>query len=188
MRLVLIDNYDSFTYNLVQLLGEFGVEPTVFLNDAASIQEIEALRPERVLISPGPCTPNESGISLKVIHHFGPHVPILGVCLGHQCMAQLFGGRVGRAHEPVHGRTSWIWHDAQDLFRDVPSPFEAMRYHSLIVQEEGLPQTLTVRARTKEGEIMALQHRVYPIWGVQFHPESILTPHGRTIIQNFINL
>lgn len=188
MQLVLIDNYDSFTYNLVQLLGECDIEPIVFLNDRVSLEELEELKPERIVISPGPGSPSEAGISNAVIERFGPRIPILGVCLGHQCIAHSFGGNVVRAQEPMHGRTSSIWHSQEGVFKNMPLPFEAMRYHSLIVRKENLPCTLTIRAQTREGEIMALQHQSYPIWGLQFHPESILTSYGRTLIQNFIEL
>ena len=184
---LVIDNYDSFTYNLVQYLGELGAEPRVFRNDAITLDEIAALRPSHIVISPGPGTPDDGGISNEVIRRFGPTTPILGVCLGHQCMGQVYGGVVSRAPRLMHGKTSSVYHDGRGLFNGVPSPFTATRYHSLIV-EERLPEALTVTAFTRDGEVMGLQHRQYPVVGVQFHPESILTEHGKRILQNFLNM
>ena len=183
--IAVIDNYDSFTYNLVQHLGELGAEPRVFRNDAVSAEELDALDPSHIVISPGPGTPDDAGVSNEVIHKLGPRRPILGVCLGHQCIGQVFGGRVVRAPRLMHGKTSSIHHYGRDLFLGLPKPFEATRYHSLIV-EEPLPDQLKATAFTKEGELMGLQHREYPIFGVQFHPESILTPHGKQILSNFL--
>ncbi|GGK33448.1 glutamine amidotransferase [Caldalkalibacillus thermarum] len=184
--IVMIDNYDSFTYNLVQYLGELGEELHVYRNDAIDIQGIERLNPDYIMISPGPCTPNEAGISLDVIRHFAGKIPIFGVCLGHQSIAQVFGGKVIRAERVMHGKTSLIYHDGKTVFHQVPSPFEATRYHSLIVDKESLPSELEVSAWTEEGEIMAIRHKHLPIEGVQFHPESIMTQHGKKLLQNFI--
>ncbi len=184
--LVLIDNYDSFTYNLAQYFGELGADVRVFRNDAISVQEIAALQPSHIVISPGPGTPSQSGISRQVIRELGPHIPTLGVCLGHQCIGEVFGGQVVAAPRLMHGKTSPVYHDGDPLFHDVPDGFHATRYHSLIVAPETLPDDLQVIARTAEGEIMALRHRQYPIVGVQFHPESILTAHGKRILQNFL--
>ncbi|EGL84238.1 glutamine amidotransferase of anthranilate synthase [Caldalkalibacillus thermarum TA2.A1] len=184
--IVMIDNYDSFTYNLVQYLGELGEELQVYRNDAIDIQGIERLNPDYIMISPGPCTPNEAGISLDVIRHFAGKIPIFGVCLGHQSIAQVFGGKVIRAERVMHGKTSLIYHDGKTVFHQVPSPFEATRYHSLIVDKESLPSELEVSAWTEEGEIMAIRHKHLPIEGVQFHPESIMTQHGKKLLQNFI--
>ena len=187
--LLVIDNYDSFTFNLVQYLGEMGVEMKVHRNDLLSVSEAVALQPEQVLISPGPCSPREAGLSNDLIRAFaGSRTPLLGVCLGHQCIAHTFGGSVRVNDRMMHGKTSPILHDGRDLFRDLPSPFQATRYHSLIVERDTLPAELEVTAWTEEGEIMGLRHRDLPIWGVQFHPESILTEHGRQLLQNFLNL
>lgn len=186
--LLIIDNYDSFTYNLVQYLGELGQEIRVFRNDKISVGEIAALRPERIVISPGPCTPNEAGVSLDVIRAFSGRVPILGVCLGHQAIGQAFGGEVVRADRLMHGKTSLIHHDSRTLYRGLPDPFEATRYHSLIVRRETLPSCLEVSAWTAEGEIMGLRHRDYLVEGVQFHPESILTRVGMDLLRNFLEL
>lgn len=185
--IVVIDNYDSFTYNLVQYLGELGAELTVFRNDQVTLEEITGLRPTHIVISPGPGDPNDGGISNEVIRMFGPTIPILGVCLGHQCMGQVYGGKVSRAPRLMHGKTSSIYHNGGGIFSGVPSPFTATRYHSLIV-EEPLPDCLQVTAFTRDGEIMGLQHKTYPVIGVQFHPESILTEHGKRILQNFLRL
>jgi anthranilate synthase component 2/para-aminobenzoate synthetase component 2 len=182
---LVIDNYDSFTYNLVQYLGELGAEPSVYRNDQLTLDEIALLRPERIVISPGPGTPDEGGISNDVIATFGPTTPVLGVCLGHQCIGQVYGGLVTRAPRLMHGKTSSVYHNGHGLFNGVPSPFKATRYHSLIV-EEPLPEALAVTAFTRDGEVMAVQHRDYPVVGVQFHPESILTEHGKRILQNFL--
>ena len=183
--LIVIDNYDSFTYNLVQYLGELGAEVRVYRNNAISAAEIEALNPTHVVISPGPGAPSEAGISGEVIKRLGTHIPVLGVCLGHQCMGELFGGKVVSAPRLMHGKTSMIQHSGKDLFIGIPSPFEATRYHSLIVQEP-LPQVLEITATTEEGEVMGLRHKHYPIFGVQFHPESILTHYGKQILKNFL--
>ncbi len=186
--LLVIDNYDSFTYNLVQYFGELGAEVLVRRNDEITLEEIRALAPERICVSPGPCTPNEAGISNDVIREFGPRLPILGVCLGHQCMGHVFGGEVVRADRLMHGKTSPILHEGRGVFRDLPSPFEATRYHSLIVRRETLPATLAITAWTAEGEIMGLSHREHPIHGVQFHPESILTTEGKHLLRNFLDM
>jgi anthranilate synthase/aminodeoxychorismate synthase-like glutamine amidotransferase len=186
--LLIIDNYDSFTYNLVQYFGELGAEPVVKRNDEITVEEIKALRPEAIVISPGPCTPKEAGISNDVIAQLGPTLPILGVCLGHQCIGHVYGGNVVRAGRLMHGKTSPILHDGTGVFAKLPSPFEATRYHSLIVDPPSVPDVLVVNARTQEGEIMGLRHRDYPIHGVQFHPESILTRHGKDLLANFLRL
>jgi anthranilate synthase component 2 len=183
--IAVIDNYDSFTYNLVQYLGELGAELEVFRNDAIAVEELDALAPTHIVISPGPGTPDDAGISEEVIRQLGPRLPILGVCLGHQCIGEAFGGRVVRAPRLMHGKTSLIHHYGTGLFLGLPKPFEATRYHSLIV-EEPLPDILKATAFTKEGELMGLRHRAYPIFGVQFHPESILTPQGKQLLGNFL--
>ena len=184
--ILVIDNYDSFTYNLVQYLGELGEDVKVARNDEISIQEIEALAPDHILISPGPCTPNEAGISLELLQHFKGVIPIFGVCLGHQAIGQAFGGNVIRAERLMHGKTSPIHHNGTSVFEGLESPFTATRYHSLIVERESLPDCLEITAETAEGEIMALRHKEYPIEGVQFHPESIITDHGHTMLRNFL--
>ncbi|TAG09738.1 MAG: aminodeoxychorismate/anthranilate synthase component II [Verrucomicrobia bacterium] len=186
--LLIIDNYDSFTYNLVQYFGELGAEMKIFRNDAITLQEIERLMPERICISPGPCTPNEAGISLDLIRHFGARLPILGVCLGHQSIGQVYGGDVVRADRLMHGKTSPIHHTGKSVFAEMPSPFEATRYHSLIVKRETLPDCLEITAWTEEQEIMGLQHKEFPVHGVQFHPESILTQEGKKLLANFLQL
>jgi anthranilate synthase/aminodeoxychorismate synthase-like glutamine amidotransferase len=186
--LLVIDNYDSFTYNLVQYFGELGAQITVKRNDEITLAEIEALKPERICISPGPCSPKEAGISNEVIRTFGPRVPLFGVCLGHQCIGDVFGGEVVRAGRLMHGKTSPILHDGKGVFADLPSPFEATRYHSLLVRRESFPDCLEISAETAEGEIMGLRHRELPIHGVQFHPESILTLEGKKLLQNFLAL
>jgi anthranilate synthase/aminodeoxychorismate synthase-like glutamine amidotransferase len=183
--IVVIDNYDSFTYNLVQYLGELGQEIKVFRNDQVTLDEIRALNPDHIVISPGPGTPDDSGISRDVLREFGPTTPILGVCLGHQCIGEVYGGKVTRAPRLMHGKVSPVYHTSEGLFYGVPSPFQATRYHSLIV-EEPIPEVLKVTAFTSEGEVMALQHKTHPVVGVQFHPESILTEHGKRILQNFL--
>ena len=187
-----LDNYDSFTYNLVQYLGELGAQVEVRRNDELSVAQVAALAPDRILISPGPCTPVEAGISIDLIRHFAGRVPILGVCLGHQAIGAAFGGHVVRARTLMHGKTSQITHDGRTIFRGVPTPFTATRYHSLIVREEDLPLELEVSASThdRDGQrvIMALRHRRFPIEGVQFHPESVLTQEGKQLLQNFLNL
>ncbi|MEK4045792.1 aminodeoxychorismate/anthranilate synthase component II [Paenibacillus sp. FSL H8-0048] len=184
--ILVIDNYDSFTYNLVQYLGELGEEVKVARNDEISLEEIEALAPDHILISPGPCTPNEAGISLALLQHFKGIIPIFGVCLGHQAIGQAFGGNVIRAERLMHGKTSPIHHNGTSVFEGLESPFTATRYHSLIVERESLPDCLEITAETAEGEIMALRHKEYPIEGVQFHPESIITNHGHTMLRNFL--
>src|SRR5271170_3392892 len=186
--LLIIDNYDSFTYNLVQYFGELGAELVVKRNDETSVVEIESLRPQAIVISPGPCTPREAGISNEVIARVGPFLPILGVCLGHQCIGHVYGGAVVRAARLMHGKTSPILHDGTGVFAGLPSPFEATRYHSLIIDPPTVPASLLVNARTAEGEIMGVHHRDYPIHGVQFHPESILTRHGKDLLANFLRL
>ncbi len=184
--IAVIDNYDSFTYNLVQYLGELGAALRVFRNDEVTVDDLAALGPTHVVISPGPGAPDEGGISQAAIRHFAGRAPVLGVCLGHQCLGAVYGGLVGRAPRLMHGKTSRIYHYGRDLFEGLPSPFEATRYHSLIVGEP-VPDCLEVTAFTAEGEVMALRHRQYPVFGVQFHPESILTQHGQLILQNFLN-
>jgi anthranilate synthase/aminodeoxychorismate synthase-like glutamine amidotransferase len=186
--LLIIDNYDSFTYNLVQYFGELGAEPVVKRNDEISIAEIEALKPEAIVISPGPCTPKEAGISNDVIREIGPRLPVLGVCLGHQCIGHVFGATVVRAGRLMHGKTSPILHDGEGVFAGLPSPFEATRYHSLIIDPPTVPNSLMVNARTAENEIMGVRHKEYPIHGVQFHPESILTRHGKELLANFLRM
>jgi para-aminobenzoate synthetase component 2 len=186
--LLVIDNYDSFTYNLVQYLGELGQEVRVVRNDAMTVEQIAALKPERIVISPGPCTPKEAGISVETIKRLAGSIPILGVCLGHQSIGEAFGGEVVRAERLMHGKTSMIRHDERTVFRHLPNPFEATRYHSLIVRRESLPSCLEVSAETAEGEIMGLRHRLLPIEGVQFHPESILTRPGKDLLRNFLSL
>lgn len=181
-----LDNYDSFTYNLVQYLGECGQECVVRRNDQTTPEKIEALKPSHVLISPGPCTPAEAGISIEVIKHFAGKVPVLGVCLGHQAIGEAFGGKVVRAPKLMHGKTSAITHDNRTIFKDVPSPMTATRYHSLIVEEKSLPSELEISARSEDGTIMGLRHKSMSVEGVQFHPESILTEHGRPLIRNFL--
>ncbi len=184
--ILVIDNYDSFTYNLVQYLGELGEEIVVKRNDEIDLAGIEALRPDHILISPGPCSPNEAGISLALIERFKGVIPIFGVCLGHQSIGQAFGGDVVRAEKLMHGKTSLIHHDGRTLFEGMESPFTATRYHSLIVKRETLPDCLEISAETAEGEIMALRHKEYAIEGVQFHPESIITDHGHAMLRNFL--
>lgn len=186
--LLVIDNYDSFTYNLVQYFGELGADPLVRRNDAITLEEIGELHPERICVSPGPCTPKEAGISCDVIRTFAGRIPILGVCLGHQCMGEVYGGEVVRAGRLMHGKTSPILHNGKDLFRGLPNPFEATRYHSLLVNRGTFPKALEITAETAEGEIMGLRHRELPVWGVQFHPESILTTHGKELLANFLTL
>ncbi|MCX2829481.1 aminodeoxychorismate/anthranilate synthase component II [Bacillus pseudomycoides] len=184
--ILMIDNYDSFTFNLVQFLGELGQELIVKRNDEITISDIEQMKPDLLMISPGPCSPNEAGISMDVIKYFAGKIPIFGVCLGHQSIAQVFGGDVVRADRLMHGKTSLMYHDGKMIFADIPNPFTATRYHSLIVKKETLPECLEVTSWTEEGEIMALRHKTLPIEGVQFHPESIMTSHGKELLQNFI--
>ncbi|ADG82458.1 aminodeoxychorismate/anthranilate synthase component II [Thermincola potens] len=186
--LLMIDNYDSFTYNLVQYLGELGAEITVYRNDKITLPEIEELNPDHIIISPGPCTPNEAGISLDLIKYFAGKIPILGVCLGHQAIGQAFGGKVIRAENLMHGKTSRIYHDGRTIFQGIPSPFTATRYHSLIVERETLPDCLEITAWTDQNEIMGIRHKHMAVEGVQFHPESILTEAGKTLLKNFLAL
>jgi anthranilate synthase/aminodeoxychorismate synthase-like glutamine amidotransferase len=185
---LVIDNYDSFTYNLVQYLGELGQEVRVVRNDALTVDEIAELKPDRIVISPGPCTPKEAGVSVAAITRMAGLVPILGVCLGHQSIGEAFGGDVVRAERLMHGKTSMIRHDGRTIFRNLPNPFEATRYHSLIVRRSTLPACLEVTAETAEGEIMGLRHRTLPVEGVQFHPESILTRPGMDLLRNFLSV
>ncbi len=184
--LVMIDNYDSFTYNLVQYFGQLGAEVRVYRNDRIDLEALESLKPARLVISPGPCSPNEAGISVAAIQRFAGRIPVLGVCLGHQAIGAAFGGRVIRAPRLMHGKTSLIYHDGRDIFQGLPSPFEATRYHSLIVERESLPQCLEVSAHTAVGEIMGLRHKTHAVYGVQFHPESILTVQGLNLLRNFL--
>ncbi|MFN0087434.1 MAG: anthranilate synthase component II [Blastocatellia bacterium] len=186
--ILVIDNYDSFTYNLVQFLGELGAAPEVVRNDQITIDGIEALAPEKIVLSPGPCTPDDAGITLDVIRHFAGKVPLLGVCLGHQAMGQAFGGRVVRAPYLMHGKTSQILHDGRTLFTGIENPFVATRYHSLIVERESIPPSLEISATTSDGLVMGLRHRKFPCEGVQFHPESIMTPMGMQVLNNFLKL
>jgi anthranilate synthase/aminodeoxychorismate synthase-like glutamine amidotransferase len=186
--ILVLDNYDSFTYNLVQYFGELGAELVVRRNDRTTIDEVEELRPEKICVSPGPGTPDEAGISNDLIRHFGPRIPVLGVCLGHQCIGQVYGGEVVRAERIMHGKTSPILHEGDGVFRGLPIPFEATRYHSLIVRRETLPNELEVVAETSDHEIMGLRHRRHPVHGVQFHPESIMTGEGKKLLANFLSL
>ena len=185
---LMIDNYDSFTYNLVQYLGELGADLEVHRSRKIGLTELDVLEPERIVISPGPCTPREAGISNDVIRHYAGKVPILGVCLGHQCIGDVFGGEVVRADRLMHGKTSMIMHDDRELFEGLDNPFEATRYHSLIVKKDTLPDCLEITAWTDADEIMGIRHRTLPIWGVQFHPESILTTAGKSLLGNFLTL
>lgn len=185
---LVIDNYDSFTYNLVQYLGEQSAVMQIFRNDQITLDRIRELEPERILISPGPCSPNEAGLSNDIIRTFGPTTPLLGVCLGHQCIGHAFGGEVIVNSRLMHGKTSPISHDGRGIFAGMPNPFTATRYHSLVVKRENLPDALEITAETKEGEIMGLRHKEFPVHGVQFHPESILTEEGRIMIRNFLAL
>tara|TARA_Y100000588_G_scaffold163236_2_gene177340 strand:- start:245 stop:811 length:567 start_codon:yes stop_codon:yes gene_type:complete len=186
--LLVIDNYDSFTFNLVQYLGEMDVAMEIHRNDEITLERVEELRPKRILISPGPCTPREAGLSNEIIREFGQRVPLLGVCLGHQCIGHTFEADVVVNNQMMHGKTSPIQHDGKFLFDGLPNPFTATRYHSLVVRRDSLPDCLEVTAETAEGEVMGLRHKEHPIWGVQFHPESILTENGRQILQNFLKL
>jgi len=186
---LVLDNYDSFTYNLVQYLGEFGVDLQVHRNDEITLGQIRALKPERILVSPGPCSPREAGLSNDVIRTFAAEgIPVFGVCLGHQCIGHTFGAKVVVNYRMMHGKVSPIKHNGKDLFEGMPNPFLATRYHSLVIQRDSLPPELEITAETEEGEIMGVKHRTLPIWGVQFHPESILTESGRIILQNFLKL
>ena len=184
--ILVIDNYDSFAYNLVQYLGELGQEPIAVRNDAVTLSDIEELAPSHIVISPGPCTPLEAGISNDVVRYFSGRIPILGVCLGHQCIGYVNGGRIVRANVPMHGKTSLLRHDSRGLFRGLPDPFPAGRYHSLVVQPDTVPDCLEVSAWTETGEVMGLRHRHYTVDGVQFHPESILTPAGHDVLRRFL--
>lgn len=184
--ILIIDNYDSFTFNLVQYLGELGADVLVKRNDAISIQEIEDLSPQAVVISPGPCTPNEAGISVELIRSFAGELPILGVCLGHQAIGAAFGGKIVRAPQIMHGKTSKIYHDGKTIFTGLPNPFTATRYHSLVIEKASLPPVLEISAHTEDGVIMAVRHKEFPVEGVQFHPESILTTQGKALLANFL--
>ena len=184
--LLVIDNYDSFTYNLVQYFGELGEDVQVFRNDDITLEGVERLSPARIVVSPGPCTPNEAGISVPAIQHFAGKVPILGVCLGHQSIGQAFGGKIVHAKQLMHGKTSVIHHENNSVFRGLPADFQATRYHSLVIERESLPACLEVTAWTDDGEIMGVRHKTLPIEGVQFHPESILTEHGHAMLKNFL--
>lgn len=184
--ILMIDNYDSFTYNLVQYLSELGEKLLVFRNDKITLQEIWRLKPDHIVISPGPGRPSDAGISNEIIRKFSGRIPILGVCLGHQCIGEVFGGKVVSAGKLMHGKTSMIYHSGKGIFRGMPSPFEATRYHSLIVERKSFPRVLEIMAWTKDKEIMALKHKKFPVWGVQFHPESILTKEGKRLLKNFI--
>jgi anthranilate synthase/aminodeoxychorismate synthase-like glutamine amidotransferase len=186
-RVLVVDNYDSFVYNLVQYLGELGATPLVYRHDALSLADIRTLHPDAVLISPGPGRPEDAGVSNAVIAELGTEVPVLGVCLGHQCIGQVFGGEVVRAPQVMHGKTSWITHDGAGVFAGLPEPFEATRYHSLVVERDGLPDVLEISAEATDGTIMGLRHRELPIEGVQFHPESILTAGGHQLLRNFLD-
>jgi anthranilate synthase/aminodeoxychorismate synthase-like glutamine amidotransferase len=186
--ILMIDNYDSFTYNLVQYLGELGRDIKVFRNDKITLNQIKRLRPEKIVISPGPGRPEDAGISCDAIKEFAGKIPMLGVCLGHQAIGYAYGGKIIIGKRIMHGKTSRIYHNKKDIFKGIPSPFEATRYHSLLVEKKSLPACLEVTAWTKEKEIMGLRHKKYPLWGVQFHPESILTKSGKDILKNFINL
>jgi anthranilate synthase component 2 len=184
--LLMIDNYDSFTYNLVQYLGELGEDVRVYRNDQISVAEIEKLKPDHIVISPGPCTPNEAGVSVEIIQKLGGIIPILGVCLGHQSIGQAYGGKIIRAKQLMHGKTSMIHHAGKGVFAGLPNPFEATRYHSLVIERGGLPEVLEITAWTDDGEIMGVRHKTLPVEGVQFHPESILTQHGHELLANFL--
>ena len=186
--ILVIDNYDSFTYNLVQYLGELGAELKVVRNDEVGLDAVESMAPERIVVSPGPGTPDQAGISIDAIRRFGPTTPILGVCLGHQAIGQAFGGTVARAKRQMHGKTSEIAHDGKGVFAELPNPFVATRYHSLVVLERTVPSELEVSARAEDGEVMGIRHRRYPIEGVQFHPESILTVEGKRLLKNFLQV
>jgi anthranilate synthase/aminodeoxychorismate synthase-like glutamine amidotransferase len=186
--MLIIDNYDSFTYNIVQYLGEMGVEMQIYRNDEITVEQIRELNPERILISPGPCSPREAGLSNEIIKAFYKTTPILGVCLGHQCIGHTFGGEIIVNYRMMHGKTSPIYHNGREIFEGMPNPFIATRYHSLVINPKTLPSCLEITARTEEGEIMGVRHKEYPVWGVQFHPESILTQEGKTLLRNFLKL
>jgi anthranilate synthase/aminodeoxychorismate synthase-like glutamine amidotransferase len=187
-KVLLVDNYDSFTYNLAQVFGELGAPPTVIRNDRVSVAQAKELDPTHLVISPGPGNPTQSGVCCDLIREFAGKKPVLGVCLGHQCIGHVFGGTVNRADRMMHGKLSKIWHDGKGVFKGLPNPFDATRYHSLVVREEGLPKDLVITAHTSEGEIMGLRHRSFPVEGVQFHPESILTKPGKDLVRNFLDL
>ena len=184
--LLMIDNYDSFTYNLVQYLGELGADVRVYRNDAITLDEVAAMAPSQIVVSPGPCTPSEAGVSVPLIQRFAGHVPILGVCLGHQAIGQAFGGRIVRAQRVMHGKLSPVSHDGRGVFTDLPSPFAVTRYHSLAIERDGVPAQLLVTATSDDGEIMGVRHRQWAVEGVQFHPEAILTEHGKKMLENFL--
>ena len=186
--ILMIDNYDSFTYNLVQYLGEMGADLQVYRNDKITVSEIEALKPDRIIVSPGPCTPKEAGVSVETIKHFAGKVPILGVCLGHQSIGYAFGGDIVRAGRLMHGKTSMIHHDGKGVFKGLPNPFQAIRYHSLVIERSTMPSCLEITAETDIGEIMGVRHKELSIEGVQFHPESILTEHGMDLLRNFVDM
>ena len=186
--MLLIDNYDSFTYNLAQYFGELGQDVEVVRNDAIDLDGVKALSPERIVVSPGPCTPSEAGISVPLIKEFAGKLPILGVCLGHQSIGAAFGGNIVRARRVMHGKTSTITHNRQDCFAEIPTPFTAARYHSLVIDRESLPKELSITAESDDGEIMGVRHKTLPIWGVQFHPKSIITEHGHDLLKNFLYL
>ncbi len=188
MKLFMLDNYDSFTYNLVQYFGELGADVHVARNDQVTLAEVEALDPDRICLSPGPCTPAEAGISVALIRHFAGRLPILGVCLGHQAIGVAFGGRIVRARELMHGKVSPVTHTGQGVFKGLPSPFTVTRYHSLAIERQSLPECLEITAQTADGEIMGVAHRTLPVHGVQFHPESVLSEHGHALLRNFLDL
>lgn len=186
--ILVLDNYDSFTYNLVQYLGELQADVQVHRNDQLTVEQARALNPDRILVSPGPCSPREAGLSNEIIRAFSGQIPVFGVCLGHQCIGHTFGGNVIVNYRMMHGKTSLIKHNGKDLFQDMPNPFAATRYHSLVIERSSLPDCLEITAETEEGEIMGVKHKTLPVWGVQFHPESILTESGRQILKNFLKL
>jgi anthranilate synthase/aminodeoxychorismate synthase-like glutamine amidotransferase len=186
--ILIIDNYDSFIYNIARYVSELGYTPQVFRNDAITVSDIAQLSPQAIIISPGPCTPLEAGISIELVQTLGSTIPILGICLGHQAIAQAYGGKIVRSNQPVHGKCSLIHHHAQTIFKGMENPMQVGRYHSLAVEESSLPKDLSVTARTELGEIMAIQHQIHPVFGVQFHPESILTPHGKQLLSHFLQL
>ncbi len=188
MSLLMIDNYDSFTYNLVQYFGELGEEVLVHRNDQITLEQVQALNPTRICVSPGPCSPAEAGISVPIIQHYAGKLPILGVCLGHQAIGAAFGGKIVRAREIMHGKTSEITHTDSDVFQGLPSPYTVIRYHSLAIERASLPDCLAVTAQTADGEIMGVRHKTLPVYGVQFHPESILSQHGHDLLRNFLAL
>lgn len=185
-RVLMVDNYDSFTYNLYQYLSDLGARVEVYRNDKISLEDIEAMRPDRIVVSPGPCSPKEAGISMDVIRRFGARTPILGVCLGHQCIGEVYGGVVERAGEIIHGKTSMIQHENVGVFAGLPNPFEAIRYHSLVILRQSMPDCLEITASTESGLVMGVRHREFPVEGVQFHPESIFTPSGKDLLRNFL--